>query len=119
MKKSLVLMVLGGMALANPAFAHAQLEKADPPAGSMPTAPVAHIDLYYTEELEPAFSKATLVDETGKPVEASSVVDAKDAKHLALTPKTPLQDGTFKVEWRVVSVDTHKTQGSFDFMVMP
>jgi methionine-rich copper-binding protein CopC len=119
MKRILVLTFLAATALANPAFAHAQLEKADPAAGSMPAAPVAHIDLYYSEALEPHFSKAVLTDENGKPVEASSALDPKDEKHLVLTPKTPLQDGTYKVEWHAVSVDTHKTQGSFEFMVMP
>jgi methionine-rich copper-binding protein CopC len=119
MKGILVLMVLAATVLASPAFAHAQLEKADPAAGSMPAAPVAHIDLHYSEALEPHFSRAVLTDENGKPVDASSAVDPKDDKHLVLTPKTPLEDGTYKVEWHVVSVDTHKTQGSFEFMVMP
>ncbi|MDR3499550.1 MAG: copper homeostasis periplasmic binding protein CopC [Parvibaculum sp.] len=119
MKKYLILTLLAGLTAASPAFAHAQLQKADPAAGSMPSAPVAHVDLYYSEELEPHFSKAVLADENGKPVEAVSEVDPKDAKHLVLTPRTPLESGTFRVEWHAVSVDTHKTQGSFQFMVMP
>ncbi|HEX7775572.1 MAG TPA: copper homeostasis periplasmic binding protein CopC [Parvibaculum sp.] len=120
MKKYLVLTILAWAALAaSPAFAHARLEKADPAAGSMPAAPVAHIDLHYSEALEPHFSKAVLSDENGKPVDASSALDPEDARHLVLTPKTPLDGGTYKVEWRVVSVDTHKTQGGFEFMVMP
>lgn len=104
---------------ATPALAHAHLEKAEPAAGSMPTAPVAHVDLYFSEALEPHFSKAMLLDEKGSPVAAEASVDAKDAKHIVIVPKTPLTDGTFKVEWHVVSTDTHKTQGDFQFMVMP
>lgn len=101
------------------ALAHAHLEKAEPAAGSMPTAPVAHVDLYFSEALESHFSKAMLLDEKGSPVAAEASVDAKDAKHIVIVPKTPLTDGTFKVEWHVVSTDTHKTQGDFQFMVMP
>lgn len=103
----------------NAAFAHARLEKADPAAGSMPTAPVAHIDLYFSEALEPAFSRATLSDEKGNPVASASSVDAGDPQHLVIVPTSPLTDGTFKVEWKAVSTDTHKTQGNFQFMVMP
>ncbi len=104
---------------ASAALAHARLEKAEPAAGSMPTAPVAHIDLYFSEALEPHFSKAALVDEAGKPIAADASFDPKDAKHLVLVPKQALTDGTYRVEWHAVSVDTHKTQGDFQFMVMP
>jgi methionine-rich copper-binding protein CopC len=34
--------------------------------------------------------------------------------HVALKPLSP---GTYKVIWRVLSVDTHRTQGDFTFRV--
>jgi methionine-rich copper-binding protein CopC len=34
--------------------------------------------------------------------------------HVALKPLSP---GTYKVIWRVLSVDTHHTQGDFTFRV--
>ncbi|HEY4344977.1 MAG TPA: copper homeostasis periplasmic binding protein CopC [Parvibaculum sp.] len=105
--------------VAFPAFAHAHLEKSDPAAGSMPAAPVTHIDLHYSEALEARFSKASLADHDGKPVDAASALDPKDAKHLVLTPKAPLKGGDYSVEWRAVSIDTHKTQGHFTFEIMP
>lgn len=104
---------------ASPVLAHARLEKADPAAGSKPAAPVAEVNLYYSEALEPAFSKATLTDNEGRLIEAVSAVDPREPTHLVLSPKTPLGVGTYDLNWRVVSVDTHKTQGSFKFEVMP
>ena len=120
MKKSLsvVVFVLAAL-IAPPAMAHAHLEKAIPAAGAMLMAPVDHVDLYYSEALEPAFSHASLSDAGGSPVKASSALDPADSRHLVLTPATPLKNGTFKVEWQAVSVDTHKTQGDFQFKVMP
>lgn len=120
MKKSLSVMVFVLAALfAPPAMAHAHLEKAIPAAGAMPMAPVDHVDLYYSEALEPAFSLASLSDAGGSPVKARSALDPADSRHLVLTPATPLKNGTFKVKWQAVSVDTHKTQGDFQFKVMP
>ncbi|MGV8996495.1 MAG: copper homeostasis periplasmic binding protein CopC [Parvibaculaceae bacterium] len=120
MKKYQALMVLGWLALASsPALAHARLEKSDPAAGAKRAASVAEINLHYSEALEPAFSNATLSDATDHLVDATSSVDAKDASHMVLTPKQPLGPGTYQLQWRVVSVDTHKTQGSFKFEVVP
>jgi copper resistance protein C len=31
----------------------------------------------------------------------------------------PLSPGSYKVVWRVLSVDTHTTEGSFSFSVAP
>jgi methionine-rich copper-binding protein CopC len=34
-------------------------------------------------------------------------------------PLRPLAPGQYNVRWRVLSVDTHKTEGSFGFEVRP
>jgi copper resistance protein C len=45
-------------------------------------------------------------------------VDSKDASIMTVSvPNLPA--GTYKVEWKVTSVDTHKTHGSFTFTVQP
>jgi hypothetical protein len=31
----------------------------------------------------------------------------------------PLTPGTYRVSWRVVSVDTHPTEGNFTFTIKP
>ena len=41
-----------------------------------------------------------------------------DARSCACRSK-PLSPGTYKVIWRVLSVDTHRTQGNFSFRVGP
>ncbi len=45
-------------------------------------------------------------------------VDGSDGTELRVPLKT-LPPGTYLVSWRVLSVDTHRTQGSFTFKVGP
>jgi len=107
------------LAVSSQAFAHAMLEKAAPSAGST-VATADKISLSFTEALEPHFSTITLTTKDGKPVAAPKAVpDPADAKTLVLTPASPLAAGSYHVVWAVVSVDTHKTQGAFDFTVQP
>ncbi|MBS0200437.1 MAG: copper homeostasis periplasmic binding protein CopC [Proteobacteria bacterium] len=40
-----------------------------------------------------------------------------DAKSLVVTPAKPLAVGTYRVDWHVVSTDTHAVKGTFDFTV--
>jgi copper resistance protein C len=106
-----------GATIARTARAHAYLDHASPAVGSTVKQPPTVISLWFTQKLEPAFSAATVVDEAGQRVDqADAKVDAQDAALLRVSLK-PLPPGTYKVAWRVVSVDTHATQGDFTFRV--
>jgi hypothetical protein len=99
------------------AQAHAFLDHANPAVGSSLKQPPATISIWFTQELEPAFSTVEVRDQSGGRVDAGDAqVDAKDATLLHATLK-PLPPGTYKVTWRVVSVDTHPTDGTFTFRV--
>jgi copper resistance protein C len=102
---------------ASPALAHAFLDHSLPPVGSsLPTAPTS-VTIWFTQQLEPAFSTVEVTDQSGNRVDAADAqVDATDPSILRATLK-PLPAGTYKVAWRVVSVDTHPTDGSFYFRV--
>jgi hypothetical protein len=45
--------------------------------------------------------------------------DPNDKKVLIVTPAVPMVPGTYKVEWHAVSVDTHKSEGTYRFQVTP
>jgi hypothetical protein len=114
----LPLLALALLALAGaPAWAHAFLDHASPAVGSsMPAAPSV-VNLWFSQELEPAFSTVSVVDRAGARVDAGdAAVDAKDPSLLHVSLKK-LATGTYKVIWRVVSVDTHSTEGTFKFTV--
>jgi copper resistance protein C len=97
--------------------AHAFLDHASPAVGrTVATAPPA-VTIWFTQELEPAFSSIEVQDQSGVRVDAGDAqVDAKDPTILRVSLK-PLPPGKYKVFWRVVSVDTHPTEGTFTFTV--
>jgi copper resistance protein C len=102
---------------AAPAFAHAFLDHASPAVGGTVPASPPVLRLWFTEGLEPAFSTVAVTDAAGADVEAgAAAVDAKDGSLLEV-PLKKLPAGTYTVKWRVVSVDTHTTDGSFTFSV--
>jgi copper resistance protein C len=89
------------------------LDHASPPVGSMLAQPPSRLTLSFTEALEPAFSGATVVNASGQRVDT---VARASGTTLQISLK-PLPPGTYKVNWHVLSVDTHKTQGSYSFSV--
>ena len=95
------------------ASAHAMLEHASPPVGStVPQAP-ARLTLTFTEPLEPAFSNATVRNSAGQRVDSGARASGTT---LQISLKA-LPPGTYKVNWRVLSVDTQRTEGSYSFSV--
>ena len=98
--------------------AHAFLDRAEPRVGGKLHTPPAQVTLWFTERLEPAYSRVTVVDETGRRVDkADGAVDGADARVLRAS-LGPLAPGKYKVIWRVLSVDTHVTEGDFTFTVI-
>jgi methionine-rich copper-binding protein CopC len=99
------------------ARAHAFLDHANPAVGSsLPTAPAA-VTMWFTQQLEPAFTTATVSDKSGNRVDAGPAqVDVNDPTELRV-PLKPLPPGTYTVSWHALSVDTHTTTGHFTFTV--
>jgi methionine-rich copper-binding protein CopC len=116
MRKTFAILALACFA-ASPALAHAFLDHALPRVGSdLPSAPTT-VMIWFTQELEPAFSTLEVTDQSGNRVDGGDAqVDAKDATILRATLQA-LPPGFYKVAWRVVSVDTHPTEGTFSFHV--
>jgi len=104
---------------ATAAYAHAQLERATPSVGSTVASP-AEIRLKFSEGVEPQFCTIALASEGGAaaPLGPPSVDPADNTVLIAKVGKT-LPPGVYTVTWHAVSVDTHKTQGSFSFTVKP
>jgi copper resistance protein C len=73
--------------------------------------------MWFTQQLEPAFTTATVTDKSGNSVDSGAAqVDAKDQTELRV-PLKPLLPGTYSVAWHALSVDTHTTTGHFTFTV--
>jgi copper resistance protein C len=98
--------------------AHAFLQRAEPSVGSTVQTLPSEVRIRFTENIEPAFSSIQVFDASGKEVDKRDVhLDRSD--HAMLHVSLPqLGAGTYKVVWRVVSVDTHVTNGNFTFRVV-
>jgi methionine-rich copper-binding protein CopC len=122
MNRTLGFAALAALALASPsgALAHALLVKAVPAVGGTVATSPTELKLSFSEGVEPRFSGVTLQAADGHAVGTGTAnVDPADKATLIVAIKSALPPGSYKVSWHVVSVDTHKTQGSFSFEVKP
>jgi methionine-rich copper-binding protein CopC len=102
--------------LCGPAAAHAFLDHAAPAAGENLHGGPAKIVLHFTEALEPSFSTIEVRDDSGASVAGGPVVVQGDEMDIPLKHLAP---GRYRVSWRAVSVDTHRTEGKYNFLVTP
>ena len=118
MRYVFTILLLPALLFAAPAArAHAFLDHANPAVGSTVRQSPTTVSLWFSQQLEPAFSTVSIVDQAGQRVDSGDAqVDAHD-QTLLHTSLKPLPPGTYKVIWRVVSVDTHTTEGTFTFRV--
>jgi len=122
-RAALALVALAALAAfwfgASAAYAHAFLDHAQPAVGSTVHGPPAEVKLWFTQRLEPAFSTVRVLDSGGAQVDAKDKrVDPGDKTLLRVSlPK--LAPGKYRVVWRILSVDTHPTEGDYTFEIAP
>lgn len=116
------LVLASGLLLSSLAQAHPKLLSSTPAEGADGAAP-GKIELHFSENLLTQFSGAKLVM-TEMPGMAHSPMPMKarvsagsDPKSMLITPLAPLPAGTYQVQWRAVSSDTHPITGNVTFKV--
>ena len=115
-RRRLVLAAAALMSPASTASAHARLRSAAPAPGEiLITAPKA-VSIVFSEALEPKFSRIEVSNAAGSRVDDGAAHSGADATTLVVALK-PLPPGDYKVAWWATSIDTHKTEGSFTFMI--
>jgi methionine-rich copper-binding protein CopC len=115
MRTLIVILSFFSAALAAPAAqAHAFLDHASPLVGSTVPAAPHEVTLWFTQNLEPAFSTVAVTDASGARVDQGKPAISANTMHIGLKA---LGSGAYKVRWHALSVDTHTTEGSFTFHV--
>jgi copper resistance protein C len=115
--KALALLFVGWPLSVSVALGHSSLLRAEPPLESRLKRAPREIKLHFSEELEPAYSWVRVEDPRGSRVDrGESRVDPSNSFVLRAT-LGPLAPASYKVIWRVLSVDGHITEGSFSFKV--
>jgi copper resistance protein C len=117
MKRTVALLLFSVLASAARLEAHAFLQQAEPGVGSTLQTSPNEIKIRFSEKIEPAFSNIQVFAASGKEVDKRDVhLDRSDPALLRVS-LSQLEAGTYKVIWRVVSIDKHVTEGSFSFHI--
>lgn len=118
------LAVTAAMSLVFNAAAHARLLTADPADKAVVTAP-KELTLAFSETITADFSGVELAMLTmpGMTMDQPMMIDdvavavAADGKTLVATPADTLGAGRYKLNWHVVTTDTHRIEGVLEFEV--
>ena len=105
-----LLAALGSLA----AQAHAFLDHASPLVGSTVASAPREVSLTFSQNIEASFSSVEVTDGKGTRVDQGKSQVSGNTMSVGLKS---LSAGTYRVRWHVLSVDTHKTEGSFTFTV--
>jgi methionine-rich copper-binding protein CopC len=116
--KTAALLLVGALAAASGAQAHAHLVQAAPAVdGAIHAAPDA-IRITFSEAVVARFSGLELTDVAGhRVVTGAARIDPADAKRLVVPVKAALPKGVYTVSWHAVAADTHRTKGAYSFTV--
>ncbi|MBT1714515.1 CopC domain-containing protein YobA [Enterobacter dykesii] len=111
------LVFVASIMMAPSVLAHAHLKQQSPAADSVVSAPQA-LTLNFSEGIEPGFSGVVVTDAQKQVIKTGTATrDEKNKAQLTVPLEQTLVAGTYQVDWHVVSVDGHKTKGSYRFSV--
>lgn len=113
----LLMTVLSLLWHSNPVMAHAALVKSDPPRRATLSAPPKQIQLWFNERIEGAYASVVLLDSNKKSLtENNPEVVTDDPKSVVLNIPE-IGAGKYTIQYRVMSVDGHVIESSFDFNI--
>jgi copper resistance protein C len=116
--KPFIIAVLASSLATTAALAHAFLDRAIPGVGLTVSGSPSELRLAFTQGVVVAFSSVTISADGGGAVPVSKPVnDPADQQVIHVRLGHPLKPGSYTVTWHVLSVDTHRTEGTYRFTV--
>ena len=103
--------------LVAPALAHARLLETDPSSGERLSQPPEQVRLRFNEPIEAEFTPVKVLDSQGNRVDLDDARVDPDDRRLLIADLEELPWGSYTVEWRVISADTHPVNGTYGFTV--
>lgn len=100
-----------------PALAHAMLVKAEPARRASLTVTPTQVRLWFNEEVEKDYAALTVLNADKVPVTEVKPHTAPDDPKAIVLPLPELVSGKYTVKFRVLSVDGHVVDSSYDFTV--
>jgi copper transport protein len=103
------------------AWAHANLERAEPAPATQLDQPPRQLQLFFSEAVDASFSRVQLLNAQRDAVDrGDSHVAANDPRSLIVSLPDQLPNGVYTVAWRTLSaVDGHTVNGAYPLIVGP
>ncbi len=97
--------------------AHAKLIKSEPKRDAVLSTAPLRVHLWFQGRIEARFSQMSVWDATGKQVDTRDVQVSKEDAASVSIGLAPLTPGTYTVKYRILSVDSHMSEGQFFFLL--
>ena len=117
MAGSALILVFAASLHSTPVLAHAMLVKSEPPRRAQLTQPPSQVRLWFNEEVEKDYASLSVLDAAKTPVTETKPHIAEDDPRAIVLPLPELSSGKYTVKFRVLSVDGHVVDSSYDFTV--
>ncbi len=115
--RSLALAMLLLVVPAPRAFGHALYLRSDPASGGQLVSP-GQIQVWFTEDVEPSFSKIEVLDGNRRRVDSADTHPVPGDPRALVVSVGTVPDGTYTVSWQALSaIDGHVTRGVFPLVV--
>lgn len=98
-------------------WGHSFPDHSEPKVGATVAGPPARVRIWFDGALEPAFTTISVQDSTGRQVDkGDGKVNPAEATLLEVSlPSLPA--GRYRVIWKVVARDGHRTAGDYTFVI--
>ena len=113
-KKVLLFSLFIVILFSNQAFAHTSLEDSTPKDGEIITEPTQELTLLFETKVEET-SNIIVLNSNGESVALGNFVI--EGTEMWATFLKPLENGDYKVEWKIIGADGHLIEGEFSFSV--
>ena len=112
----LVVSLALGMPAAS-ALAHSMLVKAEPARRAVLTKAPNQVRLWFNEKIEGDYASLVVLDDKKQSITDVKPTLASDDPKSIILPLPELVPGKYSIKFRVLSVDGHVVESSFDFTV--
>ncbi|MEH7235388.1 copper resistance CopC family protein [Bacillus sp. JJ1562] len=113
-KRVITIFVLLFVFTSNQVFAHTALKESSPSDGQVVKEPLQEISLVYETKIEQT-SKFEVMNSNGESVSFESFIIEEDLMKGSFSQS--LENGSYKVVWKIVGADGHIIDGGFSFTV--
>jgi len=118
---ALALIFITSASLPSTAWAHANLERAEPAPGSALDQAPTELRLSFSEPVDSSFSRVQLLDAKGEQADrGDSHVAPDDPRQMIVSVPGDLSNGLYTVAWRTSSaIDGHTVNGAYPLILGP